>query len=725
MITAKTPLRTKILLSNAAIVALLLVLGLLSYLSIKSLNDENDEVDRRANIIEYTLVLQSIANNMQKGVRGFLLVGDTGLLDTYHTGKDRFTDQLDEIRNLVGNDAPQSRRLDNMAAAINDWVYKVSEPAIKLREKVADGNTMADLAKVVSASDEKRYFDNFRNQIQLFINAKRTLLANKTSALENINDADELKEAVSSISRVHEIIHAAQLIESAALNMEAGVRGYLLSGDEVLLEPYRAGSAKFAALVSKLEASIADNPSQVAQLAQASETINSWKKRVAGEMIAMRKKIAASKSMDDMIHYAGKEQGKKIFDKFTGLVEDFIEIENTRLSEMKDAAKNIYNTSIIIIVVLALVSLITSVFLATFVSRSITEPFKEIFGGLETFSKNELEDLGHNFSDVVKKLTNHSIDVSSASQTIATSSSGLSSNTNQQASAVEQTSASIEQMNGIVQNNTSLAQESYDLSTKVSENVENLNCSFKKIEESNEEIENLVKVIHEIGEKTRVIDEIVFQTKLLSFNASVEAERAGEHGRGFAVVAQEVGNLAALSGKAAVEISAIVKHSTEKGAVIAKGNSERVEQGASAMRKTAELIDSVAKSSKQIVEASKEQAKGVDQINQAIQEINSATQDSASIAADASRSSGDLSDQASSMNKLVSQLNYYLSGSNSDEPSADSRPGATVVPIRQESPAPAPVSHDSSSSSFVPIKKASGDGFVPRDAAPADSWEDL
>ena len=74
-------------------------------------------------------------------------------------------------------------------------------------------------------------------------------------------------------------------------------------------------------------------------------------------------------------------------------------------------------------------------------------------------------------------------------------------------------------------------------------------------------------IIQEIEDKTKAIDEIVFQTKLLSFNASVEAERAGEHGRGFSVVAQEVGNLAQLSGKSAAEINEILKRKYKSGEV--------------------------------------------------------------------------------------------------------------------------------------------------------------
>jgi len=83
-------------------------------------------------------------------------------------------------------------------------------------------------------------------------------------------------------------------------------------------------------------------------------------------------------------------------------------------------------------------------------------------------------------------------------------------------------------------------------------------------------------IISEIENKTKIINEIVFQTKLLSFNASVEAARAGEQGKGFAVVAEEVGNLAELSGKAATEITSMLDSGLAKVNDIAVGTKRRV-----------------------------------------------------------------------------------------------------------------------------------------------------
>ena len=116
-----------------------------------------------------------------------------------------------------------------------------------------------------------------------------------------------------------------------------------------------------------------------------------------------------------------------------------------------------------------------------------------------------------------------------------------------------------------------------DLSIEANKSSIDLTQSMNLVLQKTQEFEELISVINNIKDKTKVMDEIAFQTKLLSFNASVEAERAGEHGRGFAVVAQEVGSLAELSAKAAREIGHIVGSSLDQTTNIIRDSQHTVE----------------------------------------------------------------------------------------------------------------------------------------------------
>jgi hypothetical protein len=291
------------------------------------------------------------------------------------------------------------------------------------------------------------------------------------------------------------------------------------------------------------------------------------------------------------------------------------------------------------------------------------------------------------------QLGSSSAQVSQAAQQISASSQSLASGASEQASSIEESSASLEEISGMVANNAKNAEGTAKLAVEMRHEVvegvssmQELQKSMADILESNKRIEALVKVIEEIGEKTAIIDEIVFQTKLLSFNASVEAERAGEHGRGFAVVAQEVGNLAQMSGKAASEISGIVKSSIKEAQTIAVENKARVERGHELTLSTGQKLsviqkntESVTASSEQIVTASKEQANGVKQISTAVDQLNKATQETAATSEETASAGEELSAQAHSLREIVVQLESLLQGVARKLESTEPMPQASKV----------------------------------------------
>lgn len=267
--------------------------------------------------------------------------------------------------------------------------------------------------------------------------------------------------------------------------------------------------------------------------------------------------------------------------------------------------------------------------------------------------------------------------VAAASTQLSNASESLSAASQEQASSVQETSSSLTEIAGMVELNVKVAesanhvaQDVFEISESTQNSMEHLSQAMNLILESNNRIEALVKVIEEIGEKTEVIDDIVFKTQLLSFNASVEAERAGEHGRGFAVVAQEVGNLAQMSGKAASEISSIVKTSIKEAESVAKDNKVRVEKGSTLadetkkkMAQSISQIKQILEGTQKIVSASKEQSQGVSQISTSVDALNQTIQDTASTAQESASASQELASQADSLMGLVDELRFLVAGS--------------------------------------------------------------
>lgn len=266
--------------------------------------------------------------------------------------------------------------------------------------------------------------------------------------------------------------------------------------------------------------------------------------------------------------------------------------------------------------------------------------------------------------------------INNTAESLNKTSQELSSATSEQAASVEETTASLEEISGMVENNVTNAEEAYNLAERVRNSSERgeqsmllLKEAMNDIKSSNQRIEALVSVIENIGEKTAVMDEIVFQTKLLSFNASVEAERAGEHGRGFAVVAQEVGNLASLTGKSASDISHIVKESIEEARQVTLENNEKVKLGDQYANEMSEHLlsikeasKSVSVSSRQVLDASKEQSIGIGQINTAMVQVDKANQINSSMADETATYSDKLDSESTTLNNIVENIRKLIQG---------------------------------------------------------------
>ena len=258
--------------------------------------------------------------------------------------------------------------------------------------------------------------------------------------------------------------------------------------------------------------------------------------------------------------------------------------------------------------------------------------------------------------DAISSLQLSSDQLLVASDQLTASSQSLAESFTEQASNIQETSTAMEEMASMAGENSdhatttnSMVQEARTTVKAGARNVENMTASMAEIKVSFEKINKIV----------RSIEEISFQTKLLSLNAALEAAGAGESGKRFSVVADEVRNLSNRAAEAAREAVQL----------ITSGN-ERVLSGVNIAESLGESFSEIEKSTLRITglvaeidAASKEQAQGCDQVNSAMVQLDQATQSNASTAEEASAAAETLASQAGQMRQIVASLTTLIGGS--------------------------------------------------------------
>ena len=230
--------------------------------------------------------------------------------------------------------------------------------------------------------------------------------------------------------------------------------------------------------------------------------------------------------------------------------------------------------------------------------------------------------LGKELGNSAKNNLNNGETLEKSSSTMSNSMNNLATKANEQAASLEQTAAALEEITSITRNNTQNATKMGELGQIVKKSVQTGEELASKTALSMDEINEKVKAINSA---ITVIDQIAFQTNILSLNAAVEAATAGEAGKGFAVVAQEVRNLANRSAEAAREIKNLVEEATIKandGKLISSDMIDGYKDLNKNISETINIIEDVSG-------ASKEQMLGIEQINQAVNMLDRVTQENA------------------------------------------------------------------------------------------------
>ncbi|PPK61035.1 methyl-accepting chemotaxis sensory transducer with Cache sensor [Malaciobacter marinus] len=252
--------------------------------------------------------------------------------------------------------------------------------------------------------------------------------------------------------------------------------------------------------------------------------------------------------------------------------------------------------------------------------------------------------LGQSATNMLKQNLKNGEDLQNSAKELNDIISSLSNSSNEQAASLEETAASLEELTSTMKNSQQSMQKmkanSQTLSNEVATGEKHASNTALSMDEINEQTQSIAEAI-------TIIDQIAFQTNILSLNAAVEAATAGEAGKGFAVVAQEVRNLANRSAEAASQI----KHIVENAAIKASEGKEITKQMINGYKKLRENIQETTQIISQVTNTSNEQLNGLEQINHAVNDLDKITQTNATVA----RKATTISDDTNKISQIIVQ----------------------------------------------------------------------
>ena len=200
------------------------------------------------------------------------------------------------------------------------------------------------------------------------------------------------------VNHTHEVIENSLFIEKAAIDMETGMRGFLLAGKEEFLEPYESGKVEFDRLIKKLKIKVADNPPQVEKLINIDKHMLEWRRVIVTPSIKLRRSVGLDNSMSEISELVGKAHGKKYFDAFREKIKYFRDVEVDLMHKRQSTSEKTFA----FLVILVGLTTVTYIFFLFGLSFLITKPFKMVFGDLTKYSYKQLEEFQSTFKDMEK-----------------------------------------------------------------------------------------------------------------------------------------------------------------------------------------------------------------------------------------------------------------------------------------------------------------------------------
>jgi methyl-accepting chemotaxis protein len=436
-----------------------------------------------------------------------------------------------------------------------------------------------------------------------------TLVAVVAAAYTNTN---RLIEDDAWVKHTHQVRIELTDLLSQMKDAETGQRGYLLTGDDAYLGPYRSGIAVVRATLDDLRKLTSDNPNQQRRLASIAPLIDA-KLAELKQTIDLRQTQGFNAALKVVV----SNVGKSFMDQARAIVAEADQEERDLLAKRSEEAKSSANQTSLIIFWGGLIGTLSVAAIGWLISSSLSDQIGSAVGQVRN-SSAELQAAANQQATGAKEQAAAMTEISTTISELLATSRQISESAQRVAQNSEQTGSAARSGHGTVD-------QTHESIASIRRQVDQIVAHMLELGKKSQEIGAVLDIVFELAE----------QTNILAINATIEAAGAGDAGKRFSVVADEIRKLADRVGGSTKEVRSLIDDvrsavnttvmATETGSKSVDAGSRQFGDVASAFNEIANLVAATTDAAREIELSTKQQATAVEQVNLAVANVTQAS----------------------------------------------------------------------------------------------------